>query len=67
MSTGQKFVVSRRAGFSGTYDFAWTSHAESYGFSIGSNDDWHPDPAELTKHIRSFLADIDQKTGYLRD
>ena len=64
---GEKFVVTRRAGSSGTYDFAWTSHPASYGFSMGSNADWHPDRAELVKHIRSFLADIDPKTGYLRD
>jgi hypothetical protein len=64
---GEKFVVTRRAGSSGTYDFAWISHPASYGFSIGSNADWHPDRAELVEHIGSFLADIDPKTGYLRD
>ena len=64
---GEKFVVTRRAGSSGTYDFAWTSHPASYGFSIGSNADWHPDRAELVEQIRSFLADIDPETGYLRD
>ena len=51
----------------GTYDFAWTSHPASYGFTIGSNADWHPDRAELAEQIRSFLADIDPKTGYLRE
>jgi hypothetical protein len=64
---GETFVVTRRAGSSATYDFAWTSHPASYGFTIGSNADWHPDRAELAEHIRSFLADIDPKTGYLRD
>jgi hypothetical protein len=64
---GETFVVTRRAGSSGTYDFAWTSHPASYGFTIGSNADWHPDRAELAEQIRSFLADIDPKTGYLRD
>lgn len=64
---GEKFVVTRRAGSSGTYDFAWTSHSASYGFGIGRNADWHPDRAELAKQIRSFLADIDPKTGYLRE
>jgi hypothetical protein len=34
---GEKFLVTRRAGSSGTYDFAWTSHPASYGFSIGSD------------------------------
>jgi hypothetical protein len=48
---------------SGTYDFAWTSHSASYGFSIGSTADWHPDRAELAKQIRSFLADIYPKTA----
>jgi hypothetical protein len=64
---GEKFVVTRRAGSSGTYDFAWTSHPASYGFTIGSNADWHPDRTELAEQIRSFLAEIDPKTGYLRD
>jgi hypothetical protein len=64
---GEKFVVTRRAGSSGTYDFAWTSHPASYGFTIGSNADWHPDRAELAEQIRSFLSEIDPKTGYLRD
>ena len=64
---GEQFVVTRRAGSTGTYDFAWTSHPASYGFTIGSNADWHPDRAELAEQIRSFLADIDPKTGYLRD
>jgi hypothetical protein len=39
----------------------------SYGFTIGSNADWHPDRAELAEQIHSFLADIDPKTGYLRE
>jgi hypothetical protein len=52
---------------SGTYDFAWISHPASYGFTIGSNADWHPDRAELVEQIRSFLADSDPKTGYLPD
>ena len=64
---GEKFLVTRRAGSSGTYDFAWTSHPASYGFTIGSNADWHPDRAELAEQIRSFLAEIDPKTGYLRE
>ncbi|HET8915578.1 MAG TPA: hypothetical protein VFM91_07735 [Propionibacteriaceae bacterium] len=64
---GEKFVVTRRAGSSGTYDFAWISHPASYGFSVGGSGDWHPDRAELIEEIRSFLADIDPATGYLRD
>jgi hypothetical protein len=64
---GEKFLVTRRAGSSGTYDFTWTSHPASYGFSIRGNADWHPDRAELAEQIRSFLADIEPKTGYLRD
>jgi hypothetical protein len=63
----EKFLVTRRADSSGTYDLAWISHPASYGFSIGTNADWHPDRAELVKQIRSFLTDIDPKTGYLRD
>ena len=64
---GERFVVTRRAGSSSTYDFAWTSHSASYGFSIATNADWNPDRAELAEQIRSFLAEIDPKTGYLRD
>jgi hypothetical protein len=61
-------VVTRRAGSPApTYDFAWTSHPASYGFTIGSNADWHPGRAGLAEQIRSFLTDIDPKTGYLRD
>lgn len=33
---GERFVVTQRAGSSDTYDFAWTSHPASYGFSIGA-------------------------------
>jgi hypothetical protein len=33
---------------------------------MGSNADWHPDRAEFAQQIRSFLADIDPTTGYLR-
>jgi hypothetical protein len=40
---GEKFVVTRRTG-SGTYDR--TSDPASYGLSIGSNADWHPDRAD---------------------
>jgi hypothetical protein len=58
---GEKFVVTRRAGSSGIYDFAWTSHPASYGFTIGSNADWHPDRAELAEQIRSFLSNIQHR------
>jgi len=60
---GEKFVVTRRTG-SGTYDR--TSDPASYGLSIGSNADWHPDRAEFAQQIRSSLADIDPTTRYLR-
>lgn len=36
---GEKFVVTRRTGSSGTYDFAWASQPATYGFTIGSNAD----------------------------
>jgi hypothetical protein len=64
---GEKFVVTRRAGSPSTYDFAWTSHPASYGFTMATNADWRPDQAELAEQIHSFLADIDPETGYLRD
>jgi len=40
---------------------------KSYGFTVGMNFDWMPDRAELIDQIRSFLAEIDPKTGYLPD
>ena len=64
---GESFVVTRRAGSCGTYDFDWTSHPASYGFTIGMNAKWTPDRAELTEEIRNFLAAIDPETGYLPD
>jgi hypothetical protein len=48
-------------------DFDWTSHPESYGFTVGMNFDWSPDRAELIDQIHSFLAEIDPETGYLPD
>jgi hypothetical protein len=64
---GESFVVTRRAESPGTYDFAWTSHPASYGFTVGANFEWRPDQAELTEEIRSFLAEVDPATGYLPD
>jgi hypothetical protein len=63
LSTGRSSWSTRRTG-SGTYDR--TSDPASYGLSMGSNADWHPDRAEFAQQIRSFLADIDPTTGYLR-
>jgi hypothetical protein len=64
---GETFVVTRRAGSPGTYDFDWTSHPASYGFTIGANAEWRPDEAELTAEIRSFLSEVDPETGFLPD
>jgi hypothetical protein len=64
---GESFVVTRRADSPRTFDFDWTSHPESYGFTVGMNFDWMPDRAELIDQIRSFLAEIDPETGYLPD
>lgn len=64
---GERFVVTRRPGSPGTYDFAWTSHSESYGFTVGANSEWKPDRDEMTEEIRSFLSQIDNETGYLPD
>lgn len=64
---GETFVVTRRVESPGTYDFAWTSHPESYGFTIGANVAWKPDQNELREAIRSFLAQVDPDTGYLPD
>jgi hypothetical protein len=64
---GERFVVTRRAGAPGTYDFAWVTHPASYGFSVGGIPDWKPDPVELIELIRDFLVEIDPETGYLRD
>ena len=64
---GETFVVTRRPGSRGTYDFDWTSHPESYGFTVGANSEWRPDPNEMTEEIRSFLSQVDRETGYLPD
>ena len=64
---GERFVVSRRPGSPGTYDFDWISHPESYGFTIGAHAEWRPDPNEMTEEIRSFLSQVDNETGYLPD
>ena len=66
MVDGEHFVVTRRPGSPGTYDFDWTSHPESYGFTVGANSEWRPDRTELTEEIRSFLSQVDKETGYLR-
>lgn len=64
---GERFVVTRRPGSPGTYDFSWTTHADSYGFTVSAGSTWRPGPAELGDHIRSFLSEIDTETGYLPD
>jgi len=64
---GEIFVVTRRADTPGTYDFDWISHPASYGFTVGSSSDWRPDHVELTEEIRTFLAQNDPESGYLRD
>lgn len=64
---GESFLVSQRPESPGTYDFHWTSHPASYGFTVGGDSGWRPDRAELTEEIRSFLAQVDPETGYLPD
>jgi len=64
---GERFVVTRRSGSPGTYDFAWISHPESYGFTVGGHSEWMPDGNEMTEEIRSFLSQVDNETGYLPD
>ena len=64
---GESFVVTRRAGSSGSYDFVWTSHPARYGFGVSRNGNWEPSPGELTEQIRDFLTEIDPETGYLRE
>lgn len=64
---GERFVVSRRADSSNTYDFDWVSHPESYGFSLSGPADLRMGRAEMITEIRSFLREIDPETGYLPD
>ena len=54
-------MVSRRAGSTGTYDFAWTSHPASYGFTIGSNADWHPDSGGVAVIKVGAATEIEMK------
>jgi hypothetical protein len=67
MVDGEHFVVTRRPGSPGTYDFDWTSHPESYGFTVGANSEWRPDRAEMMREIQRFLSQVDKQTGYLHD
>ena len=64
---GERFVVTRRPGSPGTYDFDWVSHPESYGFTVGAHSEWVPDGNQMTDEIRSFLSQVDNETGYLPD
>lgn len=64
---GERFVVSRRPGSPGTYDFDWVSHPQSYGFSVGGHAEWRPTEDQLAAEIRSFLSQVDDETGYLPD
>ena len=66
MVDGEHFVVTHRPGSPGTYDFDWTSHPETYGFTVGANSEWRPDRTEMTEEIRSFLSQVDKEIGYLR-
>lgn len=64
---GERFLVTRRPGSAGTYDFDWVSHPASYGFAVGADSEWRPDRAQLVEEIRSFLDQIDPESGYLAD
>lgn len=64
---GERFVVTRRPGSPGTYDFDWASHVDSYGFTVGANSEWLPDWNEMREEIRTFLSQIDHESGYLPD
>lgn len=64
---GEHFVVTRRPSSTGTYDFTWTSHPASYGFTLSANSEWRPDRNEMSEEVRSFLSQIDNETGYLPD
>jgi len=64
---GERFVVTRRPGSPGTYDFAWASQPELRGFTVGSSAGWVPDRDEMTEEIRSFLSHVDHGTGHLPD
>ena len=60
---GEHFVVTRRPSSTGTYDFTWTSHPASYGFTLSANSEWRPDRNEMSEEVRSFLSQIDNETG----
>jgi hypothetical protein len=59
--TGSVFVVTRRPGSPGTYDFDRASHPKSYGFTIGANAKWTPDWNEMSEEVRSFLSHVDNE------
>ena len=53
---GETFVVTRRADSPRTFDFDWTSHPESYGFTVGMNFDWDCVPASGVTPLRVMLC-----------
>ncbi|SCL37586.1 hypothetical protein GA0074692_4718 [Micromonospora pallida] len=64
---GQEFRVRTRAGAPGTYDFDWLTGPHEYGFALSGPAEPAMSRAEMERHIRDFLADIDPATGYLAE
>lgn len=51
----------------GEYDFDWLSGPHDYGFGITRADGSAMTLPEMEEAIRSFLAEIDPATGYLKE
>jgi hypothetical protein len=63
---GQHFEVRERRAAPGQYDVTWTSGPNpGYGFTSASNDGSPIDTEGLELGIRSFLMQVDPKTGYI--
>ena len=63
---GQDFRVRERADEPGSYDFDWLSGPHDYGFGI-SRAGFAMTLPEMEEAIRTFLAEIDPVTGFLKE
>ncbi|MCK1795321.1 hypothetical protein MTQ01_04710 [Streptomyces sp. XM4193] len=65
---GETFLVRRRPGARGIYDFDWISGRNpDYGFTTALHGASGLSEDQLREEIREFLEQIDPETGYLPD
>lgn len=62
---GEAFDVTTRPDVPGHYHFAWVSGRNpGYGFTVRTSDGSALPQNQIFSQIRSFLAQIDPRTGY---